>query len=250
MRLAFRTLPVVERARRGIVLHAHHRREEACPQQSAVVTSRPVVVAADFAGVSRSGRQAGNAGETIDGIEHGQIIACGREELGGQQRTKTGHRLQQLSRTTRFHPLNDLQIELPDAFLQCDHFAREPTDEISGYRLPRQRSLLTLLLLFRDADGSSVCARTATTSTRPPTTSPGTSSRSSSSPLVPDSCCTPPAAGADSPVHDHGGGVLPAQVIAIVGAAAAIAVYLLGAVRERSHRTWPAHRISSSRPRR
>lgn len=44
-------------------------------------------------------------------------------------------------------------------------------------------------------------------------------------------------------MHDHSGGVLPAQVIAIVGAAAAIAVYLSGALRERSRRTWPAHRI-------
>jgi hypothetical protein len=61
------------------------------PQEPAVVTPGPVVVAGDPAGVPRGRGESGDAGEPVRGFKDGEVPACGTEELGGEDGAEAGH---------------------------------------------------------------------------------------------------------------------------------------------------------------
>jgi hypothetical protein len=61
------------------------------PQEPAVVTPGPVVVAGDPAGVPQGRGESGDAGEPVRGFKDGEVPACGAEELGGEDGAEAGH---------------------------------------------------------------------------------------------------------------------------------------------------------------
>jgi transposase len=93
--------------------------------QSAVITARAMQIAADSAGVTRDGRNPGEAGQSIRSAVAAEVAGRGGQELCPQQRADAGHAADDLGEVVRSKlgldalvDLGDLRVEVLDLLSQ------------------------------------------------------------------------------------------------------------------------------------
>ena len=157
--LAFAAFAVVERVRDRVAARGGLRSEVAGAEQSAVVPSGSVVVAADSARVSWCGCEAGDAGEPVGTVEHGQVAAGRGEELRGQEHTESGQAQEDRGVFVLAKSGLDLPIHLADLLMQVQDVGGEFRDDAGAHTLAGHGRVLPVRGVDRaGGDPSSVAA--------------------------------------------------------------------------------------------
>lgn len=131
-------------------------REVAGAQQSSIVASGPVMVAADSAGVTRDRGYPGDAGESV-GILVVVLGSAGRgEEFGGELHTKPRDAQQYFGVFMISKPGLYLGLDLLDLIVQAQDLSRDLSHEHRGRCLPGYCGVLAVSRLH-SGRGKKVC---------------------------------------------------------------------------------------------